>query len=428
MKTYYITTIGCQMNKSDSERIAAYLEKLGYIPAKLRKDADLIVLTTCGVRQSAEDRVYGLLPRFKKDNPGAKVIFTGCLVGREDVKKRVQDNVDIWLPITKLNTLADSLGAEYSGTTGSLNYLNFSAKHQSGVGAYVPIGNGCDNFCTYCVVPYARGREVYRPAKDIITEVRDLIGKGYKEITLIAQNVNSYYSPQFGNKKARQINFAQLLKQVNDISGNFWLRFATSHPKDMSRELIETIAVNSKICKHIHLPIQAGDNEVLKAMNRKYTRREYLDLILAIKKQIPGVAISTDIIVGFPGETNSQFNKTVDVFNQVKFDQAYIARYSPRPGTAAAKLTDNVSATEKKKREKILTELLKKHSRQYNKKLINKILTVLIVAKNKKNEFIARTETNKTVIIPFTSQYKTGEFVKVKIISAQDFGLTAEFV
>jgi tRNA-2-methylthio-N6-dimethylallyladenosine synthase len=277
-KTYHIITIGCQMNKSDSERIAGYLEKQGYIWSQNKNEADLVVVTTCGVRQSAEDRVYGIVPRIKRENPQTKIVLTGCLSNREDVKKRLKDKVDIWLPITQLGNLANKLKTKIqikdnrSGSSIS-GYLKINPKYSSRFSAFVPIGNGCNNFCTYCVVPYARGREVYRPAEDIMKEVKELVKSGYKEIILIAQNVNSYKSQIATNlnTNSHKLNFSDLLRLVNSIEGNFWIRFATSHPKDMSDDLIRVIAEASKVCEHIHLPVQAGDNEILRAMNRNYT-------------------------------------------------------------------------------------------------------------------------------------------------------------
>ncbi len=426
-KTYNIITIGCQMNKSDSERAAAYLEKNGYRLADDRKQAGLVIVNTCGVRQSAEDRVYGLIPRIKKENLNAKIILTGCLIGRQDVKKRLQDKVDVWLPIKNLPKLGEILKVE-SPSNASLydrrDYLSIVPKYNSKVSAFVPIGNGCDNFCAYCVVPFARGREVYRSVRDVIKEVKELVENGYKEIILIAQNVNSYKDNQ------ANLNFAELLGKVNDISGDFWIRFATSHPKDMGDELIKAIAECDKVCGHVHLPAQAGDNEILKKMNRNYTIEHYKNLIRKIRRVIPGASITTDIIVGFPGETRQQFENTVKLFRAVKFDMAYIARYSPRPGTAAFKMENNVSSAEKKKREEELTKILEKTAAQNNQKYLDKIVDVLVFGKNKKGEWFGRPRTDKNVILGFGggSMDLTGKFVKAKIISVKGFGLKGKLV
>lgn len=450
MNKYHIITIGCQMNKSDSERIAGHLEKQGFVESS-REKADLAVLNTCGVRQSAEDRVYGLIGRIKKENPGVKIVLAGCLSERDDVKKRLKDKVDAWLPIKELPKLSrdlrvtprpSKLGAGRASYKLQVNdYLNFKPKYSSKISAFVPIGNGCNNFCAYCVVPYARGREVYRPVKEIFDEVGELIKKGYKEIYLIAQNVNSY---KFQIPNSEQlITFSDLLRMINDIPGNFWVRFATSHPKDMSDKLIAAVAECKKVCEHIHLPAQAGDDEVLQNMNRGYTITSYKKLIEKIRTAIPGASIMTDIIVGFPGETKEQFNNTAKLFKELKFDMAYIARYSPRPGTMAAKLEDDVLKEEKKKREEELMKILRKTALANNKKYIGQIVEVLIDKKDKQGQLQGRTRTNKNVKVYRSKNLElnfrrqgsgkqgsknnlAGEFILVRITEARDFGLAGE--
>jgi len=439
-KKYHIITIGCQMNKSDSERIAGYLEGLDYKQIADKYQADLVVINTCGVRQSAEDRVYGIIPRIKCYNPNAKVVLTGCLSERRDVQKKLKDKVDIWLPIINLPRFSKMLRVA-SCKLREDNYLKLRPKYNSQISAFVPIGNGCNNFCSYCVVPYARGREVYRPVKDILNEVKNLVKKSYKEIVLIAQNVNSYKHnanaanntrmPRIVNNanKNKYIDFVTLLKMVNNIKGNFWIRFATSHPKDMSDELIKAIAGCDKVCEHIHLPVQSGDNEILQKMNRNYAREHYLNLIRGIRRAIPNVAITTDIIVGFPGETKEQFNNTVKLFKEVKFDMAYIAQYSPRPGTAAEKFEDDVPKAEKKRREEELMKILRRTALDNNKKYIGKVVDVLVEGKNRKGEWHGKTRTNKNVKCQMSNaKCHVGEFIKVKIKKAWDFGLEGEFM
>jgi len=435
------------MNKSDSERIAAYLEGCGYGLAKNETRASLVVLTTCGVRQAAEDRVYGLVNNIKKKNPKVKLILTGCLSEREDVKRRLGDKVDLWLPIGKLPNVKILMTNQIkSSNVKCRDYLKIKPKYSSNFSAFVPIGNGCNNFCAYCVVPYARGREVYRPVKEILAEVKDLVARGYKEVILIAQNVNSYNSRitnyelriknKFQNPKSKKINFSGLLKLVNAISGDFWIRFATSHPKDMSDELIKTVAEGSnppssrlrraRVCKHIHLPVQAGDDGVLKKMNRNYTVAHYKNLIKKIRKAMPGASITTDVIVGFPGETKKQFSNTVKLFKEVKFDMAYIARYSPRPGTEAYKLKDDVLPEEKKRREEELMKILRRTALENNRKYLGKTVEVLVAGKDRQGDFYGYTETNKnTRIMNYELGIKNiiGKFVKVKITKAKDFGL-----
>ncbi len=424
-KKYHIITIGCQMNKSDSERLAAYLENMGYEFAPDKNQADLVALTTCGVRQSAEDRIYGLIPKIKKNNPKTKIILTGCLSEREDVQKRVNKHVDIQMNIKELPKLKSRLlGLDDDSVQRDCDYLKEKPKYNSKISAFVPIGNGCDNFCTYCVVPYARGREVYRKACEIIEEVKNLVKNNYKEITLIAQNVNSYHE---GNSK---IDFPDLLKMVNDVEGDFWLRFATSHPKDMSDKLIDTMAKCEKLCHHLHLPAQSGDNEILTAMNRKYRIGDYKKLIEKTRKKMSDISITTDIIVGFPGETRGQFENTKKLFKEIKYDMAYIAQYSPRPNTVASKLKDDVSREEKKQREKELMNILRKTSLENNKKYLNKIHPVLIETKNKKGEWVGKTKTFKVVKINNSEKFNNieGKVVNILICDVQDFGLKGKIV
>lgn len=425
-KTFHIIIIGCQMNKSDSERIASHLNSLGFEPIEDRYKADLVVVTTCGVRQSAEDRVYGIVPRIKNSNPKVKIILTGCLSKRKDVRKRLDNLVDVWLLIEELPNLNNELLKIKSKKTNNLSpskYLEINPQYSSSFSAFVPIGNGCDNFCTYCVVPYARGREVYRPAFEIIDEVKDLVKKGYKEITLIAQNVNSYSSV---------ISFSELLRVINDIPGKFWIRFSTSHPKDMSDDLIKVIGECDKVCEYIHLPVQSGDNEILNRMNRKYSVEHYLKLVDKIRKMNktwnPPISITTDIIVGFPGETEEQFNNTLDLCKKAKFNMAYIGQYSPRPNTPAYKLEDNVSKEEKKRREYELMKVIRKTSLKDNKIYIDKIVEVLIDGKTRKGNWCGKTRTMKNIELGIKKEIKLGEFVKVKIIDAQDFGMKGELI
>ncbi len=335
---YFIITYGCQMNKSDSERIASVLEDMGYQSASKMNEADLILVNMCSVRQSAVDRVYGLVPKFEKlkeKNPKLKTVLTGCIL-KKDGKKFREEFDSIW---------------EIK------NYLDVSPKYQTNFRAFIPVSNGCNNFCTYCVVPLTRGPLVCRNHKEILKEVKNVAGKGFKEIWLLGQNVNDYTSPIDST-----INFARLLKMVNDIPGNFWIRFISPNPKNFSSELIETMAKSEKVAKYLNLPVQSGDNEILKKMRRPYTVSQYKTLIKKIREKIPEINLSTDVIVGFPGETKKQFENTVKLFKEIKFNMAYIAKYSPRPGTAAFQMEDNVPLKEKKGREKILREIIEKHA------------------------------------------------------------------
>jgi len=325
---YHIITYGCQMNKSDSERIAAQLEEKNYQPAGQIKTADLVIINVCSVRQSAVNRVYSKIGQIRSANPRAKLVLTGCLLFKD--KKRLQKQVDQIWPIIDLKA---------------------RPKCQSSREAWLPIMTGCNNFCSYCVVPYTRGREYSRPAPEIIREAKDLIKKEYQTITLLGQNVNSY--------KSKKINFPKLLKMISQIPGHFQIKFITSHPKDMSDELIKVISQSNKISKEIHLPVQSADNQILKKMNRGYTIGHYKKLIKKIRRVIPQAQISTDIIVGFPSETEKQFQNTVNLVKEIVFKQAYVAAYSSRDGTTANRLKDDISPDEKKRRKRTILNLVK---------------------------------------------------------------------
>lgn len=427
MKTYYILVIGCQMNQADGERIDCYWQSLGLKKTAAVQTADLIILVTCGVRQTAEDRVYGLIPRVLADKPTAKIILTGCLAGRSDVRARLARYHQLsWLPITSLPSWGERLGLSATDQAGSLNYLSLPANYQSRASAYVPIGNGCDNFCAYCVVPYARGREVYRPHTEIAAEVKKLLAQGYQEITLIAQNVNSYRSPS-----EVHVGFKELLALLDDLDGEYWLRFATSHPKDMSEELIKTVARGRHTCQHFHLALQSGADEILQKMNRGYTSQHFLALVDLIRRISPDAAISTDIIVGFPGETDEQFQQTVKLMRAACFDQAFIAQYSPRPGTAAAQLTDDVPAVVKAERVALLTTILRQTARANHQKYLGRELEILVSAARKKNGqyfYSGKSATFQTVHFTTGQADLVGKLAFIKISQARDFGLAGDLI
>ncbi len=331
---YFIITFGCQMNNADSERIAAVFEKKGYKRAKKESDADLIVVNMCSIRQSAVDRVYYTghkLTNLKKIKPGLKTILTGCIVKADKMKFKERFDV-IW---------------------DNKKYMNMAPKYQNKFLAYIPISNGCDNFCTYCVVPFTRGRLICRSHKEIIKEAKTAVKKGAKELWLLGQNVNDYKSPSNPS-----INFPKLLKLISDIPGKFQIRTMSSNPKNFSDELIDVMADSKKVARFLNLPVQSGDNQILKKMNRPYTIKRYKDLVKKIRAKIPDINLTTDVIVGFPGETKKQFLNTAKLFKEIKFNLAYISKYSPRPGTVAFKMEDNVSLNEKKRRERILRKII----------------------------------------------------------------------
>jgi tRNA-2-methylthio-N6-dimethylallyladenosine synthase len=321
---YYILTYGCQMNLADSEKIAATLEKNSKMKlAKSLKEANFVVINMCSVRQSAVDRVMGLKDKLKNK----KVMITGCILKKDKLKleKRLGKVVEI-------------------------NEFTRQSKEKSSnnLVAYVPIMTGCNNFCSYCVVPYTRGREISRPQKEIICKIKKLIKNGSKEIWLLGQNVNSY-----------KYGFAKLLRAVNKIKGDFSIRFMSSHPKDFSNDLIKAMAECKKVAKYLNLPVQSGSNEILKKMNRPYGIEQYKNLVRKIRKEIPNINLSTDVIVGFPGETKEQFEDTVRLFKEIKYNIAYINKYSPRSGTASFKLKDNIPSKEKICREQTLKKIIK---------------------------------------------------------------------
>jgi len=327
------------MNKSDSERMAAVLENKGCRPASSVKSANLIVVNMCSVRQSAVDRIFGLAEKIKKlktANRKLKTVLTGCILKEDKIK---------------LRKIFDSIWDQK-------NYFNIPAKSQNIFLTYIPISNGCSNFCSYCAVPFTRGALICRPHKKILKEVKEASAKGVNEIWLLGQNVNDYISKEkLGNKK-KIINFAKLVKMVNDVPGKFKLFFISPNPNNFSNELIKSLAKCEKFGKYLNLPVQSGDNLILKKMNRPYSIKQYKELVKKIRKEIPNIRLSTDVIVGFPGETKRQFKNTVKLFKEIKFDNAYIAKYSPRSGTAAFRMKDSISLREKKQREKKLIEIV----------------------------------------------------------------------
>jgi len=428
---YFIKTFGCQINKADSERIATVLEQNNF-KKSTENETNILIVNACSVRQRAMDRVYALVSKWRKKK---KIILTGCLLEKD--KKKLQNQTQ-FINIKNITSLLQIIKNKKVKIKNKKSYLDIKPHHSNNFQAYIPIMNGCNNFCTYCVVPYTRGREVSRPPTKIISEVKNLVKKGYKEVTLLGQNVNSYYgkiknqklnlkntSPteRQANQKSK-INFPKLLQILNCVPGNFWIRFVTSHPKDMSDGLIKTLASCKKVCEYIHLPIQAGDDEILKKMNRKYTAAQYLKLIAKIKKAIPNVSLSTDIIVGFPGETRKQFQNTVQVMKKVNYDMAYIARYSPRPQTAAYRLPDNISNQEKKRRYTVLNKLLQKTALKNNRKLVNKEVEIL-VENCKAGLCSGKTRGFKNVKFESKKNH-TGQFVMVKITKFGPWGLLGE--
>lgn len=399
-KKFFVQVFGCQMNYSDAERISKIMEEIGYSKAIEMKNADVIFFITCSVRQTAEDRVFGLRHEFEKlkeSNPELRVVLTGCMAKREfrtepDKRKSEEKRlkyknaldeklpwVDLILPIENIAKLYEYFGDENFEAE---SYFSIEPNYDSKFIAYVPISTGCNNFCSYCIVPYTRGPEKSRPFEEIVQEVKRLVEKGYKEINLLGQNVNSY-----GNDLNEKNLFPKLLSEIDNLNGDFWIRFVSCHPKDVSEELMDVMAKSKHIVPQVHFALQSGNNEMLKKMNRPYTREKYLELVKRFKEKIPNIALTTDVIVGFPGETEEQFLDTKSIMEGVGFSKVYMNKYSPRKGTESAKLKNDISWKEKGRRKNILNDVLTITSNKYNEQFLNKEIKVLITDSKNNNLF-----------------------------------------
>ena len=411
MNTYYIWTIGCQMNISDSRRLAESLEDMGYRRASRMEEADVMVLNTCVVRQRAEDRVTGRLNSLKsvkKHRPETLLVLMGCFVGQQDEHRRVREMypfVDLFLGPSETSPLLDLL--KHKTTPQDLQAVS-PRIHTSPVCAYTTIIHGCNNFCSYCIVPYRRGPEISRPITEIVAEVKDLVMNGAREVTLLGQNVDSY-----GQDLPDRPTLADLLEAVHDIENLWRIRFLTSHPKDMSLQLIQTAARLPKVCEHIELPFQAGDDDVLHHMNRHYTTAHYRTLIRHIREAMSIVGLATDTIVGFPGETTQQFDRTYALLEELRFDAVHVASYSPRSGTAAARWEDDVPSEEKERRRKAIETLQERIAGEINAQLLNQTVEVLVETRHK-GKWRGRTRTNKLVFFTNQRDWK-GKLAQVRV-------------
>lgn len=431
-KKYFLRTYGCQMNVHDSEEIKAILENLGYTETDELEDSDIVVLNTCAIRENAHDKVFGYLGRCKHLKATTKkdliVCIGGCMAQEEVVVNELKTKhpyVDIIFGthnIHELATMIKNVGKErqdikvYS-IEGNV-YENIDYKRDSKITAWVNIMYGCDKFCTYCIVPYTRGKQRSRRACEIVREVEKLVSEGYQEVTLLGQNVNAY-----GKDLENEMTFAGLLEAVAKTNIPR-VRFVTSHPWDFTDEMITTIAKYPNIMPYIHLPLQSGSSRILKLMGRRYTKEEYLELFDKMKKKIPGVAISTDIIVGFPGETESDFEETLEVVKHCKYDGAYTFIFSPRVGTPAASMPDDTPLKEKENRLHRLNELVNSYSLENNQKLLNKTVPVLIqgISEKGSNKVYGYTDTMKLVNV-VGSKDLIGKIVNVTITDAKSFSL-----
>ena len=433
---YFIKTFGCQMNVHESEKLAGTLTSLGFSQAQDMKNADVIVFNTCCIRDGVEQKIYGnigSLKKLKKLNKNLIIAICGCMsqaYGRIDIIKNKFPFVDIIFGTHNIHLFKEYLLDKIENNKNSFDVWDKERGIFEGTdikrdnvfsNAWVNINYGCNNFCTYCIVPYVRGRERSRKKEDIILEVRDLISQGYKYITLLGQNVNSYGNDIDDNN----INFANLLKEVSNLDGDYRIKFMTSHPKDLSEEVIKVIASNDKISKVIHLPIQSGSNEILKAMNRKYTREHYLNLITLIRSYIPDAYISTDIIVGFPGETEENFMDTYNLINEVKYDGVFAFMFSRRSGTIADTLPNQIDEETKKDRIHRLLALSKSITKEKNKQLIGKTFNVISI---KETEFgyEVMTDSGKTMYV--NEKLQANQFYTVKVSKFYNNRIFAELI
>ena len=439
---YTILTMGCQLNENDSEKISGMIEEMGYTKTNKIEEANLIAFNTCCVRENAEDKLFGKLGEVKKykEANGTIIAIGGCMMQEKHIVEKLKQSYpffdvvfgphtlykfpeDIYETIINKKRIEDILDIDGEVIEG------LPIRRDDNIKASVAIMNGCNNFCSYCIVPYVRGRERSRYAKDIIAEIQCLAKEGYKEITLLGQNVNSYMrvERERGENVGEIDSFAKLLREVNKIEGIERIRFISPHPKDFTDDVIEAIKDCQKVCKIIHLPLQAGSSEILKTMNRKYTKEQYLALVDRMKAKIPGVVFSTDIIVGFPGETEEEFEETLDVVQKVCFEQVYMFIYSRRVGTPADKMENQIPEEIKHERFNRLKQLVESQIQENNQKYVGTVQKVLVEGKSKTNEnmLTGRTDTNKVVNFEGTDEL-IGKIIELKILSEHMWYLKGE--
>ena len=444
---YNILTMGCQLNENDSEKLCGMLERMGYTKTEKQNDADLALFNTCCVRENAEDKLFGKLGELKRLKEQKEIIIAigGCMMQEKHITDKIKESYpfvdilfgthtlhkfpeDLYKVIEEKRKLEDILDID-----GKI-YEGLPIKRDSKIKASVTIMNGCNNFCSYCIVPYVRGRERSRQPRDIIEEVKKLAKEGYKEITLLGQNVNSYLRVEREKnipfEEYQGVNsFATLLRAINKINGIERIRFISPHPKDFTDDVIEAIADCEKVCKLVHLPLQSGNTKVLKEMNRKYTKEQYLNLVEKMKNKIPNLTLSTDIIVGFPGETDEEFKDTLEVVEKVKFEQVYMFIYSRRVGTPGDKMKNQIPEDIKHKRFDKLKALVESQIEENNKKYIGTTQKILVEgeSKNNSNMLSGRTESNKVVIFEGSKEL-IDKIINIKIISQHMWYLKGEIL
>lgn len=433
---YYIETWGCQMNEEDSERLSGMLKSVGYSKTESIEEAGIIIYNTCCVRENAENKVFGNLgelKHLKKKNPDLIISVCGCMMQQEGMADKILKkfpHVNIIFGTHNAYKFPEYLNRVRTEGVQVKEIFNKESEiveglpidRESDVKAFVTIMYGCNNFCTYCVVPYVRGRERSRKSEDIINEIKDLVSKGYKEITLLGQNVNSY-----GKGLEEDIDFAKLLRKINEVDGLERVRFMTSHPKDLNKDVILAIKECDKLCEQIHLPVQSGSDRILKKMNRHYTKEYYLELVDMIKKEIPGVSLTTDIIVGFPGETEEDFLETLDLVERVGYDSAFTFIYSRRNNTPADMMLNQVPDADKHHRFDRLIKAVNEGVIKSNKVYEGKTVEVLVEGPSKNDESKLTGRTRNGKLVNFSGEnVKAGDLVNVKIVRAQPFSLIGE--
>lgn len=430
---FYIRTFGCQMNENDSERIAGLLKAEGAEPSASPEESDLIIINTCAVRKKSEDKLYSYLGRLSplKKRKDVTIGVIGCVAQlyKSEILER-KPFVDFVIGPDNYNTLSEILDSCREEKIISTSWSQTFHDHPPGtisreslISAYVTVMEGCNNFCSYCIVPFTRGREKFRPMRSILQEVRSLARHGYREIQLLGQNVNSYSDTE------TKTTFSGLLEEVNRVEGIDWIRFITSHPKNFTQDIAETMSKAGKVCHQLHLPIQSGSTTVLKRMNRGYTREGYLRIITLLRSLMPDISLSTDIIVGFPGETEEEFQDTLNVLEEVRFTNIFSFRYSPRPHTAASQEEDSVLYEEKKERLSRVQGLQKKIQLEFNRSLIGRTIKVLCLGKSKKDPSVYAGRNQGYQVVNFKShQDVIGQFVDVRIADCGPFSLIGQAV
>ncbi len=425
----YVETYGCQMNLADTEIVLGIMNKSGYLPTQIIDEADVILLNTCSVREHAEEKIHqrlGVIKKKRIDRPNLVVGILGCMAERLRANLMDKHKVDVVVGPDEYRKLPQLLEDAISGTRGigvqlsrTETYDDIVPLRTEGISAWISVMRGCDKFCTFCVVPFTRGRERSRTLKSVVREVERLVGQGFHEVTLLGQNVNSY--------RDDNSDFSDLLVAVAKVDPDLRVRFTTSHPQDLSDKLIDTIASHDNLCKYVHLPVQSGSNEVLEAMNRTYTREYYVELVRKIRSRIPDVALSTDIITSFPGETEKQHRETLNLMAEIRYDGAYMFKYSPREGTPAFRLGSDLTDEIKTRRLNEIISLQQKISFEVNQSMIGKVVKVMVEGASKKSDLqlSGRTGSNKTTIFPL-GPFKPGDIVNVKINRASAATLFGE--